>query len=86
MLEPLSSSFFEAQERPYRQFLHWKSYHADVKTNKAPVYLAIVAVNEETYDASDQKIGADRDEKETVDGRKPGGAETGHQPELQGGV
>ena len=50
------------------------------------MYLAIAAVNEETYDASDQEIGADRDEKETVDGRKPGGAETGHQPELQGGV
>ena len=50
------------------------------------MYLAIATVKEETYDASDQEIGADRDEKEAVDGRKPGGAETGHQPELQGGV
>jgi len=33
------------------------------------VYLAIAAIDEGTYDASDQEIGADRDEYETVDGR-----------------
>ena len=37
-------------------------HYADVKTNKAPVALAIAAVEEGTYDTNDQEIGADRDE------------------------
>ena len=47
--------------------------------------LTIAAEDEETYDANDQEIDADRDEKEAMDGRKPGGAETGLQPREQEG-
>ena len=62
------------------------TFAIDVKTNKTPDDLAIAKVYKKMYDTKDAEVGADIDEQRLVDGRKPGGAETGHQPELQGGV